>query len=79
MGLVSFLLCAATKQGATRKKTATQSRVVKQAAQGGGGVSFSGDVPEPRGRGTEGCGLVGNIGGSGSFYLFCHKLSEQEF
>jgi len=53
--------------------------VVEQAAQGGGGVSFSGDIPEPRGRGTEGCGLVGNIGGSGSFYLFCHKLSEQEF
>ena len=33
-----------------------------QAAQGGEGITVPGDVQEPCGRGTEGCGQVGMVG-----------------
>ena len=32
-----------------------------QAAQGGGGFTIPGGVQEPRGCGTEGCGLMGMV------------------
>ena len=37
--------------------------VLKWAAQGGGGITIPGGIPEPWRCCTEGCGLVGNIGG----------------
>jgi len=57
------LSCASECSSWVLGRSSQSSEVLTQAAQIGGGVTVSGDVQEIWRCGTEGCGLVGNIGG----------------
>lgn len=66
---VMALSCASECSSWVLGRSSQSSEVLTQAAQIGGGVTVSGDVQEIWRCGTEGCGLVGNIGGGWMFEL----------